>query len=113
MLNLSWNRSRTLARRHGQFLRRRASSDTATPAVIADAAVSGKRYLIAINIVNHRGVDIGYRAVIEQMAMVPIGAKIATACIAAAVVDAAIEADVRAPKGLVPYGARTHAPGTQ
>ena len=91
----SW-RSVPLAHRLG--LRERGPEvDAAASAVVAHAVVVVHDHRAVVDVVDVDFVDAVDGAVIEEVVTVPVTAFIAMAAIAEAIVDAAIEADVRAP----------------
>ncbi len=87
---------------HRQLLWRGPRLNSAAPAVVADPIAAVVWHLIVVNIVNDVDVNIRYRAVVVQPALIPIGAVIAAAGISITVIDAAIVADVRTPVARVP-----------
>jgi hypothetical protein len=102
MLYLCAHRRRPGIAYHSQLLRRGPRFNSATPAVIADAIPSALWHLMVVHVVNARRVHIGYRAVIVQLPIVPIGSVIATTRISIAVIDATVVADVGSPITRVP-----------
>ena len=87
----------------GRLLRRRPGSDPAFAAVIADVV---HRSVVddcsVVGVVDDRGVHMIHVGVVGEMTVLPTTALIAHPAIAKAVVDAAIEADVRSPITLMP-----------
>src|SRR6185312_3697667 len=83
--------------RHRALLRRWTEVNSTMSPVETGAARLEPRYVVAIHIVNHVHVHAGDGAVIEKMTAVPVRAIVAAAWIAEAVVDTAIESDVRTP----------------
>ena len=71
--------------------------DAVRTAVVADAAVVDvvDHYVVRIHVGDMRDVHIGHRAVVEVAVVVPVAAHETDADITEAVVDAAVEADVR------------------
>ena len=85
------------------FLSSRAGGNSTSAAVIADMVHRGDvDYGFVVNIVNVRDVHIIHRGVVEEGAVIPISASVTDTAIAEAVVDAAIEADLRAPVAAIP-----------
>ena len=78
--------------------------DAVRTAVVADAAVVDvvDHYVVRIHVGDMRDVHIGHRAVVEVAVVVPVAAHETDADITEAVVDAAVEADVRPPVAGVP-----------
>jgi hypothetical protein len=87
--------------REGLLPRGGTRFDAAATAVIADAS-GVLNNLFSIYVVDDRCVDVVHLTVIKKASAVPITAGIAVADIAIAVVDASIEADLRAPVSNVP-----------
>ena len=58
--------------------------------------------MIVVNIVNDVDVNIRYRAVVFNPAVIPIRAIISTARVSIAIIDAAVIADVRTPVAAMP-----------
>src|SRR5579859_6619852 len=80
-----------------------ASVDAAVSAVIADVVVRGVvDYSLVVNVVNIRNVHVIHGAVVVEAAVSPIPTLITHAPIAEAVVDATVEADIRAPVAFIP-----------
>ncbi len=81
--------------------------DAAGAAVVADVSViiGGvvvyNRVVVYVGVADARGVDIGDRPVVHEVAVVPIAAVEASAVIAVAIRNTAVEADVRTPVSLV------------
>jgi hypothetical protein len=73
-----------------------ASGDATRAAVEADA-VDVDIHRLVVNVVNIHDVNVGNRAVVEEMSVIPASAYEADTEISEAVVDAAVEADVRSP----------------
>jgi hypothetical protein len=86
------------------LLRRRPRIDTAGTAIITDPVGGGIIHYrtIDISVVNDGGVDIRHRRIIPEMPTYPAAAGISRAEIAASVINAAIEADMRAPISAIP-----------
>src|ERR1035441_10196610 len=81
----------------------RAGANSTGAAVIADMVHGGViDHGLVVNIVNVRGVHVIHRAVVAEGSVIPISAFIADTTIAEAVVDAAVEADMRAPIAFIP-----------
>jgi len=72
-------------------------TDTAVAAVEADAVVVVHDDGLGVDVVNVDDVDVVHAAVVGEDTMIPTAALIADAAVTEAVVDAAVEADVRAP----------------
>jgi len=102
VLNLRAHRRSPRIAHHGQLLGRRPRVDTAAPTVVADAIALVVRNIVVVNIVNNRDIHVGYRAVVVDTAVVPIGAIIATASISIAVIDATVVADMGTPVARMP-----------
>src|SRR5208282_5912338 len=84
------------------FLRGGPGRDAALAAVVADMVdYFAIDYGFVVNVVNVDDVDIGDGAVIEEMSAIPTAANEANAEISKAVINAAVEADVRAPETFV------------
>src|ERR1017187_1763811 len=94
----------------------RAGANSTRAAVIADMVHGGViDHGLVVNIVNVRGVHVIHRAVVAEGSVIPISAFIADTTIAEAVVDAAVEADMRAPIAFIPgvgVAAPTPIPGS-
>jgi hypothetical protein len=80
-----------------------ADVDAAAAAVVGDAVDGGvvDDDCAVIDVGDTRDVDVVDRAVVVEVATLPIAAMIAAAGVAEAVVDTAVEADVRAPEAAV------------
>jgi hypothetical protein len=78
----------------------RTNVDAAATAVVGDAVDSGvvNNDRAVINVGNPRGVDAVHSAVVVEVVALPVTAVIAATGIAEAVVDAAVETDVRTPE---------------
>lgn len=81
---------------HSDFGRSRSGSQTAVASVVAHADV-GDVNVVVIHVVDRRNVHSCDGAIVGKISVVPISAVIPTARIAVAVVDAAVETDVRSP----------------
>jgi hypothetical protein len=101
-LNLSADWRDPWIAHHRQFLWRGPRLDSAAPAVVANPVAPVVRDLIVVNIMSDVDVDVRYRPVVVEPALIPIGAVIAAAGISIPVIDAAIVADVRTPIARVP-----------
>ena len=99
----------------GLFRSVRTCVHSTPAAVIADVVVGGVvDHGFVVDVVNIRDVDVVHRAVVVEGSVVPISALIADAAITEAVVDAAVEADLRAPVAIIPgVGVATPAPITR
>ena len=81
----------------------RSGVNSTGAAVIADMVHRGVvDHGLVVNIVNVRDVHVIHRAVVVEGPVIPIPAFIADTTIAKAVVDATVEADMRAPVALIP-----------
>src|SRR5215469_15388160 len=85
------------------LLRCRTRLKSAVAAVVADLAVIVHNDGFVIDIVDIGDVDIIHRAVVSEDAAMPVAAFIAIARVAEAIVNAAVEADVRAPVSCMPH----------
>jgi hypothetical protein len=102
MLNLRAYRRCPGIANHSLLLRRGPRLNAAASAVVTHSIASLVRHIVAINVVNHRGIHIRYRAVVFHPAVIPISAIVSTAGISIAVIDAAVIADVRTPVPAMP-----------
>jgi hypothetical protein len=96
-------------RRHGALVYRgdfrgnRPHVEAPVPAVVADVVYdSVVDDSAVVNVMNDVNVHVGDRPVISEYIVVPIAAFVASAHIAEAVIDAAVEADVGSPKTAMP-----------
>src|SRR6202167_345750 len=74
----------------------------ATPTVVTDAMALIVRHLIVVNVVNDRGINVRYRPVVVNPALIPVSTVISTSRVSKAIIDAAVETDVRTPITRVP-----------
>lgn len=90
----------------------RRNMETTRSAVVTQMGVARIRNdRAAVEVVNHRGVDVVDRAVVVEVTSAPVTALVAVAGVAKAVVDAAIVADVLAPiAGVIAVGVVPVAP---
>lgn len=88
--------------RSGHFRRVRTSIDSPGATVEADVADMHVVNARVVRVVDDVDVYVGHGAVIEEMAAGPIAAEEAGAWIAEAIVDAAVEADMRPPIAGIP-----------
>src|SRR5208282_929355 len=80
-----------------------AGANSTSATVVADVVYSrGVDNGLVVNIGNVHATHVVHRGVVEEGAVVPISASIAHPAIAEAVVDAAVEADLRAPIPAIP-----------
>src|SRR5271165_4938349 len=89
--------------RRSRLLCTRLGSNPAAAAAVADAVdadVVDHRFVVHVSDV-HR-TDIHYGAVVVQMLALPVAAFVAVTAVAVAVIDAAVESDVRPPIAAVP-----------
>ncbi len=87
----------------GHFCLARAGVNSTGAAVIADMVHGGVvDHGPVVNIVNVRDVHVIHRAVVVEGSMIPVSAFIADTTVAETVVDATVEADMRAPIALIP-----------
>jgi len=85
------------------FSRRRTCVDPATPAVIAHAArLAIVDHRFVVHVVNVRHVDVVDRAVVKKAPAMPVSAFVAEPAVTEAIVNSAIEADMRSPVSGVP-----------
>jgi len=104
VLNLRGHRRNTWAAIGCDFGGLRAYVDTAAAAVIRDTVVDGRVVYddcAVVDVRNPRGVDVINGAVVVEVMPLPVAAMIAVAGVAVAVVDSAVEADVRTPEAAV------------
>lgn len=106
MIHLLRNRRCTPVMQYRGFLRQRSNFEAAGSAVIADPVIGHIRDLVVINVPDV-GVHVGNRAVVIEMALIPVTAVIAMPGIAEAVIDSAVESDMVAPVSGVPDIAAT------
>ena len=100
-LQLCWRPVLLTCRR--LFCLRRTGGDSTSTAVIADMVYRRVvDYGLVINIVNIRDVYVIHRAVVIEGSVIPIPSLITGTAIAVAVVDAAVEADLRTPVAAIP-----------
>ena len=84
------------------LLARGTRGDSTVPAVVAGAIYCGLvNHGGVVNIVNVGNVYIVYRAVVEKSVAFPASALIAIAEVSVAVIDAAVETDLRAPVAVI------------
>jgi hypothetical protein len=102
MLNLRGYRSYPRIARYRQFRSGGPRIDSSAPAVVTDPVAAVIRHRIIVHISDGLGIHIRNRTVVINDTVVPIGAIITAARISIAVVDAAIEANVRTPVSCVP-----------
>jgi hypothetical protein len=102
MLNLRghWRRARIM--HDSGFLRGRSSIDSTAPAVVTRAIAVVVLHRIVVDIVNDRGIYVGYGTVVINPIVVPVSAVIAAARVSKSVVDAAIVANMTTPIATVP-----------
>jgi len=97
VLHLGGDWGRTLLAQDGLLGRNRPHVHSAASSVVADARVIYDRHVLFIHVVYHRNVHIGYGAVIVEPPAVPVAAIVAAAGVSEAVIDTAVETDVRSP----------------
>src|SRR2546425_7002082 len=98
MLSLIRDRREMSLTRERLLLARRTRADATVAAVVADAVHGGAvDHGGVVNIVNGGDVHIRHRAVVEKPAAFPASAVVAVAEVSEAVVDAAVETDLRTP----------------
>ena len=103
MLGLHRRRRPVLLVCRGLFCPARAGVNSTGAAVITDMVHPGVvDHGLVVNIVNVRDVHVIHRAVVVEGPVVPISAFIAHTTIAEAVVNATVEADIRAPVTFIP-----------
>src|SRR5271154_3587966 len=78
-----------------------ARGETASATVEADAIVSVDVPFL-INVVDEGGIDVVHAAVVEKVAAVPVAASVAFSAVTKTVINAAVEADLRAPVAFIP-----------
>src|SRR5271154_3732605 len=77
-------------------------SDTTRTAIEAGPQHSASHHRPAVHIADMRGADVHYGSVVEEMAAVPVATLKAVATKPKAVIDPAVEADMRSPVAGVP-----------
>src|SRR5579863_1043876 len=86
----------------GFFRSRWTSRRPTIAAVEAGASCGGSDDCLGVNVVDHRAVDVHYFRVVEEVPALPVSAAEANSSVAETVVNAAVEADGRAPVSVVP-----------
>jgi hypothetical protein len=102
MFHLRLYRGNALSARDGHLLRCRLRTHPAAPTVITDPIATVVSHVIVVNILHARAIDIGYRAVVIQVAAIPISAIISAAGVSITVIDVTVVADVRRPVARMP-----------
>jgi hypothetical protein len=92
---------------HNRFRRCRPSLNATRAAVIADACVRNVNdfrvgHVVVVDVANNRSIHVRNASVVSKVIVVPITAFIPAARVSMTVVNAAVEANVRAPITGVP-----------
>ncbi len=102
VLGLRRQRSGVLLVRGCLFLRRRTRLNSALPAVVAHRPGIVHHHRVVVDVSHVRDADIGDGAVVVERSAAPLAADESHAGVPEAIVNAAVEADVRAPVPGVP-----------
>src|ERR1700761_6278597 len=103
MFHLSRNRRYRALAGHCQLCRNRPSIDASAAAVIADPVPeSAYTHRVVVNVMNDRDIHIGHGSGGGEYVSIPVAAFVASANVAVAVVDTAVEADMRSPITAMP-----------
>src|ERR1700682_1342876 len=82
-----------------------ANLNSVWPAVVAYSIdVVHHHRAVVVVVVNHRHVDVGHRAVVGKFSSAPFTTPEADSRVTVAIVNPAVEADVRPPVAVLPYG---------
>jgi hypothetical protein len=87
---------------NGLLSRQRTRVDTAPTSVVADAFVGDIGHPVVIDVMYDVDIHVVHGPVVSESVAVPIAAFVTMADVAEAVVDAAVEADVRGPIAVIP-----------
>jgi hypothetical protein len=87
---------------NSHFLRGGPGCYASAPAVITHVIVIAAGCGVVVDVVDHRSIHVGDRAVVIENAVIPVSAIVAAAGISKAVIDATVKPDVRTPISTVP-----------
>ena len=102
VLNLRGNGASAGVADGSQLLGSGTSAESASTTVVADAISLIILYGIVVNVVNVRDIDVGDGAIVIHGSVVPVSAVVAASGVSEAVIDATVEANVRAPIACMP-----------
>ena len=102
MLNLDADWRNAWVTNHGQLLRRGPHLDSAAPAIETHARPAVFRNVVIVDVVNDRDIHIRHRAIVGQVAVIPISSIVSVANVSKTVIDAAIETNMGSPVAGVP-----------
>jgi hypothetical protein len=103
LLDLRLHRREPLLTQYGHFLGHWSQRHSAGAAVIAHAIRRDACGAVIVDVAKHRGIHVRDVAVVDEITALPIAAVEASADIAVAIVDSAIETDVRSPIASMPH----------
>jgi hypothetical protein len=101
MLNLCGNRSRSRRAQRHQFLLGGPRLNSSVASVVTNAHVCGM-YRIVIDVMDNSDIHVRYGAVINEVAVVPVTAVVATSRIPVSIINAAVKTHIGSPISGVP-----------